>query len=56
MFNSGKNGLSFNEVRLVYKNDDELKKLVGHNDRDMEDLAAKIGVSIDWSKVDRSIR
>jgi hypothetical protein len=38
---------------MKYKNQAELKKLVGHNDWDMEMLAAKIGVKIDWRHVDR---
>lgn len=56
IFNSGSKGLSFKEIKLKYKNEAELKKLVGHNDWDMEMLAAKIGVKIDWRHVDRAIR
>ncbi len=56
VFISGTNGLSFREVKLKYKNDAELKKIVGHNNRDMEELAAKIGVKIDWRHVDRAVR
>jgi hypothetical protein len=56
VFNSGSKGLSFKEIKLKYKNEAELKKLAGHNDWDMEMLAAKIGVKIDWHHADRAVR
>jgi hypothetical protein len=51
-FISGANGLSYSQVLLSYTNQDQMKKLIGHNDKDMEDLAAKIGVTIDWTRPD----
>ncbi len=56
VFSSDKKGMNFKQLKIKYKNDMELKKKAGHNDRDMNELAAKIGVKIDWSHVDRENR
>ncbi|MCL5019194.1 MAG: FecR family protein [Patescibacteria group bacterium] len=53
---SGTDGYQVIPAKITYKDDAELKKLAGHNDQEMEDLAGKIGVKIDWNTVDRSIR
>jgi hypothetical protein len=47
------NGYQHQAVNINPKDDTEMKKLAGHNDAELEELAAKIGEKIDWTKVDR---
>lgn len=55
-FTRGTNGNVYQSVNLEYKDDAELKQKAGHNDAEMESLAAHIGEKIDWSKIDKSKR
>jgi hypothetical protein len=48
-----KNGWAYQNVKITVKDDADMKRQAGHNDAEMESLAAKIGEKIDWTKVDR---